>query len=75
MEAPNHFQVIYLDTKKVKLQMKSNPNLSLDRRKEIKTNKVLGLLEKRGYYHTIEIILYKCIYTNIFTSNFFTCSG
>ena len=51
MEAPNRFQVIYSDTKKVKLQMKSNPNLSLDLRKEIKTNKVIGRLEKhRSYY-------------------------
>ena len=51
MEAPNRFQVIYSDIKKVKLQMKSNPNSSLDLRKEIKTNKVPGRFEKRGYYH------------------------
>ena len=38
--------------------MKSNPNLSLDLRKEIKTNKVSSLLIKRGYYY----ILYKHIY-------------
>ena len=70
MEAPNRFQVIYSDTKKVKLQMKSNPNLSLDLRKEIKTNKVLGLLEKRGYYH----IKYIHIYVNTFNSNFLSYS-
>ena len=58
MEAPNRFQVIYSDIKKVKLQIKSNPNLSLDPRKEIKINKVAGLFEKRGYYH----IKYKSIY-------------
>ena len=51
MEAPNRFQVIYSDTQKVKLQMKSNPNLSPDLRKGIKTNKVSGVLEKRGYYN------------------------
>ena len=72
MEAPNRFQVIYSDIKKVKLQIKSNPNLSLDPRKEIKTNKVAGLFEKRGYYH-ININLYSVnwhIYLKIFT-----CSG
>ena len=65
MEAPNRFQVIYSDTKKVKLQMKSNPNLSLDLRKEIKTNKVPRLLEKRGYYHITIFHVYTYILTQL----------
>ena len=65
MEAPNRFQVIYSDTKKVKLQMKSNPNLSLDLRKEIKTNKVPGVLEKRGYYYMTPPQLY-LVYIHIY---------
>ena len=71
MEAPNRFQVIYSDIKKVKIQMKSNPNSSLDLRKEIKTNKVTGLLEKHRYYYNILNIH---IYVNTFTSNFLSYS-
>ena len=67
MEALNRFQVIYSDTKTVKLQMKSNPNLSLDLQKEIKTNKVSRIFEKTW------IISYDkpyFMYINTFTSNF-----